>query len=166
MRLDKFSNPVFDSNDLFRALYQGVELSGDLYVDPDTDTKLLEQFSEVSIIPPLDEHQLSVEEFDEAMQSVWNMPSEYQNMDIESYLVQHSNKEHYERLMEELDEFKSRNMLNLLRWLKYFVDTCEKHNIVWGVGRGSSVASYVLYVIGVHSIDPIRYNLDWREFLR
>ena len=67
---------------------------------------------------------------------------------------------------EELDAFKARNMLDLLRWLKYFVDTCSKEGIVWGVGRGSSVSSYVLYLIGVHSIDPIKFNLDWREFLR
>ena len=35
-----------------------------------------------------------------------------------------------------------------------------------GVGRGSSVASYILYLIGVHRIDSIKYNLDWKEFLR
>jgi DNA polymerase-3 subunit alpha len=57
-------------------------------------------------------------------------------------------------------------MLDLLRWLKYFVDTARSNNIVWGVGRGSSVSSYVLFLIGVHKIDPIKYNLDWREFLR
>jgi DNA polymerase III alpha subunit len=57
-------------------------------------------------------------------------------------------------------------MLDLLRWLKYFVDTCEANNIVRGVGRGSSVASYVLYVLGVHQVDSVKYNLDWQEFLR
>jgi len=49
---------------------------------------------------------------------------------------------------------------------KYFVDTMQANNVVWGVGRGSSVASYVLYLIGVHKIDSIKYNLDWQEFLR
>jgi DNA polymerase III alpha subunit len=57
-------------------------------------------------------------------------------------------------------------MLDLLRWLKYFVDTAKQRNIIWGVGRGSSVASYVLYLIGVHKIDSIKYKLDWKEFLR
>jgi DNA polymerase III alpha subunit len=37
---------------------------------------------------------------------------------------------------------------------------------VWGVGRGSSVASYVLFLIGVHRIDSMKYNLDYKEFLR
>jgi DNA polymerase III alpha subunit len=39
-------------------------------------------------------------------------------------------------------------------------------NIVWGVGRGSSVASYALYLIGIHKIDPIKYNLSINEFFK
>jgi DNA polymerase III alpha subunit len=96
------------------------------------------------------------------------MPSEYKTLDIESWIwtqcppwdPQHT------RVTEELAAFKERNMMDLLRWLKYFVDTCNKNNVVWGIGRGSSVASYVLYLIGVHHIDSIKYNLEWQEFLR
>ena len=69
-------------------------------------------------------------------------------------------------LIEELEEFRERNMLDLLRVLKYTVDTLKTNSIVWGVGRGSSVASYVLFLLGVHKINSIQYNLDWREFLR
>jgi len=57
-------------------------------------------------------------------------------------------------------------MLPLLRYMCYLVDFMRGNDIVWGVGRGSSVASYILYLIGVHRIDSIAYNLDWREFLR
>jgi DNA polymerase III alpha subunit len=59
-----------------------------------------------------------------------------------------------------------RNLFQLLQYLKYLVDTMRKHNIVWGVGRGSSVASYVLYLIGVHKINSMYYDLDIEEFLR
>jgi len=72
----------------------------------------------------------------------------------------------YERAYEELKEFDERGMYNLLRYMIYLVDFMRENNIVWGVGRGSSVASYVLYLIGVHRIDSIQYGLDWREFLR
>ena len=57
-------------------------------------------------------------------------------------------------------------MFDLLRYLKYFVDTMRENNVVWGLGRGSSVASYVLYLIGVHKIDSMYYDLDVGEFLR
>ena len=69
-------------------------------------------------------------------------------------------------MSEELAEFKKRNMYPLLQFLVYLVDFMRENNIVWGVGRGSSVASYVLYAIGIHKINPIQYGLDWREFLR
>ena len=65
-----------------------------------------------------------------------------------------------------MESVLDRDMTDLLRYMVYLVDFMRENNIVWGVGRGSSVASYVLYLIGVHKINSIRYNLDWREFLR
>ena len=61
---------------------------------------------------------------------------------------------------------KKRDLVNLLKFLVYLVDIMRENNIVWGVGRGSSVASYVLYLIGIHKIDSIQYGLDWHEFMR
>ena len=48
----------------------------------------------------------------------------------------------------------------------YLVDIMQENKVIWGVGRGSSVASFVLYLIGIHKINPITHDLDWREFLR
>ena len=70
------------------------------------------------------------------------------------------------RVWEELDAYKERDMHDLLKYMIYLVNFMRENNIVWGVGRGSSVASYVLYLIGVHKIDSIQFGLDWREFLR
>jgi DNA polymerase III alpha subunit len=42
----------------------------------------------------------------------------------------------------------------------------QANRMIWGVGRGSSVASNVLYLLGVHRIDSMFYELDSREFLR
>ena len=95
------------------------------------------------------------------------MPKEYYDFDIEEHCLQKcTNKEQMQRVLDEMSEYKSRGMIPLLQWTKYFVDVCDTNNIVWGVGRGSSVASYVLFLIGVHQIDSIKYNLDWQEFLR
>lgn len=167
MRLDKYSNPVFDEQDLFDALYKGQMLSADIIVNPSSEVKKLEEVLEFRFSEPYPKNStVTISEFDYACQSNWFMPNEYKQMDIEEYLVLICPEENYQRLLDELEAFKARNMLDLLRWLKYFVDTCRAKNIVWGVGRGSSVASYVLYLIGVHKIDSIKYNLDWQEFLR
>jgi DNA polymerase III alpha subunit len=96
------------------------------------------------------------------------MPQQYKDLDIEQWIYDQSapwDPDHA-RIKMELAEFHNRNMIDLLRWLKYFVDTCRANNIVWGVGRGSSVASYVLYKLGVHQIDSMFYELDPTEFLR
>jgi DNA polymerase III alpha subunit len=168
MRLDQYSNPIFDENDLFEALYKGQQITNGIFVESNPNIKLLQDQSGLNFWPVLDSHGISVNEYDQTMQSVWNMPDEYKTLDIETWLTEQSLEKYPDctRLQEELEAYKARNMLDLLRWLKYFVDTCSKENILWGVGRGSSVASYVLYLIGVHSIDPIKYNLDWQEFLR
>ena len=69
-------------------------------------------------------------------------------------------------LVEEIQEYQQRNMINLCKFLIYLMDTCQQNDIVTGIGRGSSVSSLVLYLIGVHHIDPIKYNLNYKEFLR
>lgn len=166
MRLDKFSNPIFNDKDIFEALYKGATLSADMFVDVSEDVKNLEKISELKFWVPLDDYDISLEEYDYTLQTDWFMPEEYRNMDIEGYLVKLCPTENYQRLSEELQEYRERNMVDLLRWLKYFVDVCKQEGIVWGVGRGSSVASYVLFLLEIHVIDPVKYNLDWREFLR
>jgi DNA polymerase III alpha subunit len=165
MRLDKYSNPIFNEQDLFDALYKGYQFSVNdtVLVEERTDNfRQLEEQTGFKFLKPYETH-FEVKDYDHACQQVWNMPDEYKQMDIEQWLLDQCSNQ---RVQDELAEYKARNMLDLLRWLKYFVDTCRANNIVWGVGRGSSVASYVLFLIGVHKIDSIKYNLDWQEFLR
>lgn len=105
--------------------------------------------------------------FDQNNRLNWFMPEEYKNFDIENYILELAKSpQEKQRVESELDLFKSHAMMDVLQFLKYMVDTLRKNNIVWGVGRGSSVASYVLYLLGVHKVDSIKYNLDPTEFLR
>ena len=96
----------------------------------------------------------------------WFMPREYLEMDIEAYLVNQCPEENYDRLITELEAYQRRNLIPLLQQMKYIVDTLRKNNIVWGVGRGSSVASYVLFLLGVHRIDSVKYDLPLEEFFK
>jgi len=169
MKHDKYSNPIFDQDDVFNLIYQNYKFSVDnnLLVEKRTDDiKQLETQLGFKFLEPYETH-FEISDYDKACQSNWNMPEEYKLYDIVDWLYsQCKTSEQKDRVTEELKAFAERDMIMLLKWLKYFVDNCRKNNIVWGVGRGSSVSSYVLYIIGVHKIDPLRYNLDWQDFLR
>jgi DNA polymerase III alpha subunit len=96
----------------------------------------------------------------------WFIPNEYKQLDIEEFLVTHCPEQNYPRLVEDLALFKQNNMIPVLKTMKYVVDTLRVNNIVWGVGRGSSVSSYVLYLIGIHKIDSVKYALPIDEFFK
>jgi DNA polymerase III alpha subunit len=168
MRLDKYGQSIFDQQDIFNLIYENdLETLTDLIVENTVDIKQFNSLLNNSLTTTENlNYDQTINDFDLANQKQWFMPDDYKNMDVEGFLVDQCPKENYQRLIDELVEFRERNMLDLLRWLKYFVDICREKNIVWGVGRGSSVASYVLYLIGVHKIDSVKYNLDYKEFLR
>lgn len=96
----------------------------------------------------------------------WLMPKEYLDMDIEALLLDLCPKENRERIVQELGLYQKHNMIELLKAVKYLVDTFEKNGIVWGVGRGSSVASYALHLLGLHMIDSVKYKLPIEEFFK
>ena len=110
---------------------------------------------------------ITVEQFDNLNQSNWLMPEKYKTMDIAQYVLEQCNGEaELQRAGEELLLFQERDMFILLRYLKYLVDTMRENNIVWGVGRGSSVASFVLFLLGIHRINSLYYDLSIDEFLK
>ena len=159
MKINSSGQSVFDDNDIFELLYTNeLDILEKIIAESSQDVERLEFFSNLKI---QNSSQSNLKN-----QKEWLMPEEYKTFDIEGFLVHVCPKENYQRLIEELQEYRARNMLDLLRWLKYFVDVSKKHSIVWGVGRGSSVASYVLFLIGVHKIDSVKYKLNWKEFLR
>jgi DNA polymerase III alpha subunit len=106
-------------------------------------------------------------QFHLARQQHWHMPAQYQDLDIAAHVLSLcTTDEQLTRVAEELVLFQDQNLFELLKYLKYLTDVIQENRIVCGVGRGSSVASYVLYLLGVHRIDSIQYGLDIREFLR
>ena len=96
----------------------------------------------------------------------WFIPKEYQTLDIEEFIIKQCPEQNYQRVINELELFRKYNMLDVLRVMKYLVDTLRKNNIVWGVGRGSSVSSYCLFLIGIHKIDSVKYDLPISDFFK
>lgn len=169
MKSDIFSNPIFQEQDLIDLIYKNkLDLLGQVLMDDSDEIKKFKELSNLDLnIVDKTLYSIPREDFDKACQQDWFMPAEYKELDIEKWLIDRcTNSQELDRITEELAAFKNKNMLDVLRLLKYLVDTLREHKILWGVGRGSSVASYVLYKIGIHRIDSIKYNLDWKEFLR
>jgi DNA polymerase III alpha subunit len=168
MNTDKFGNVIYQEQDLFDLVYKNYTSFDELTVEPSDSISRFEQFAELNlkkIDPQL--YSIPTEEFDSAMQDDWFVPDDYKHFDVKRFCLERClDGDASIRVMEELKAFEDKNMMMLLRTLKYLVDTLRKNNVVWGVGRGSSVASYVLFLLEVHRIDSIKYNLDWREFLR
>jgi DNA polymerase III alpha subunit len=165
MLLDSYGNPIFQEHDIFNMLYKGqIEHIDQIFAEPTVEVQNL--FKNLGISPKHFGPYTDQRSFDEANQSDWFIPNDYYPNLVEMLYGMCSTTEQTDRVSEELEAFIEHNMLDLLYVLKYIVDTLRDNNVVWGVGRGSSVASYVLYLIGVHRIDSLKYNLDWHEFLR
>ena len=167
MLSDKFGNPIYQTSDLLELVYKDYTDFNEVVVEPTSEVEQFENFSEVllkKIDPTL--YNIDIPDFDHICQSDWFIPEEYKTVDIEELLFQRCPEENYQRLSEELVAFKERNMLHLLKVLNFLVDTFRENKVIWGVGRGSSVASYALFLLDIHRVDSVKYNLDWQEFLR
>lgn len=97
---------------------------------------------------------------------MWKMPKEYRELDVFEYVINKTPIENLDRVTTELLLYSEYNAENLLRYCVYLVDTFRKHNIMWGVGRGSSTASYVLFLINIHRIDSVKYDLPLSDFFK
>lgn len=169
---DKFGQVVFDGEGLFDLLYSGNTHIGGLPATQDDETVTYNKMSKLydradDRVEFYESPDITVEEFDQILINSWMMPEEYKSIDLwEKLSPKCSTQEELERLAVELTEFDNRHLNNLLRFMIYFVDTMRNNGIVWGVGRGSSVASYTLYLIGVNKINPIKFNISVDEFLK
>ena len=99
----------------------------------------------------------------------WNIPPKYNVINIEEYFLKIINDrlldyEYENRLNLELKEIKNRNLVDLFKCLIYVVNELKNNSIVWGVGRGSSCASLCLFLLGLHLIDPVKYDIPLSEF--
>lgn len=170
MRKSKFGELIFSENDLCNLLMQGHELDFKVCM-VDDDIKVHDLADILDNVPRFVKYNTkwdaeTVEHYDENRQKNWHMPQEYKDMDIAHYVLdQCQNDAELQRAGQEILLFVEYNLLDLLKYLKYLVDTMRENNVVWGVGRGSSVASFVLFLLGVHKINSLYFDLDINEFL-
>ena len=183
MKTDELGIPRFSNRDLIDMIYSGhADKVHVVLCDANDDVDKFNAAMEEQGMDPLQKYiPLDVDQktFDGVCQGEWFMPEEYKKIDVKDYLLEQLRikggfkdraraqvSKNWYRCLEELGEYEARDMIPLLQYMIYLVEFMHNNDIVWGVGRGSSVASYVLYLIGVHRINSIQYDLDWREFLR
>ena len=171
-RLDKFSRSQNCENTGIELLYNNRTLEDIEFIPTDDVNNFNNKCNELEVSPLklLADMGIDIETFHASMQSQWMIPEHYLNIDIDEYVVHklppEPTPEQINRVVEELEMYRARNLYPILRALIYIIDTMRKHEIVWGVSRSSSVASYVLYLLGIHKVDSLKYNLDIREFLK
>ena len=173
MKQNNFGELIYSDEDICDLLMQAHDIGSmknlliDSTVDLETAAVILENVPTFIRYDEQTAGSISKEEFDHRNQTTWFMPQEYKQLDIAEYIVGLcETQEELQRVGQELLLYQERNLFDLLRYLKYLVDLMRENRLIWGVGRGSSVASYVLYLLGVHRIDSMYYDLDPSEFLR
>lgn len=167
MHSDDYGQLIFEEKDLLDIYYNDPEKNLErVLINFDLPANNLD----IKNFPKLIKYNLtntSLNEFDKSLQSNWRMPDSYKNLDIAKWVLdQCKNNSELQRAGKELLLFQERNMFHMLQYLKYLVDTMKENNIVWGVGRGSSVSSFVLYLIGIHRINSLYYDLPIEEFIK
>lgn len=158
------SECIYSEDECFELLYNGCDLSEIIFTKSD-DFK--SKYEELYFEPFLEQIEDISDTCHEKRSKTWFIPEEFKHIDIEKYISELCVTDiEKERVNQELELYKQRNLLPMLQFIIFFVSYLRKNNHIWGVGRGSSVNSYVLYLIGLHKIDSIKYNLDINDFLR
>ncbi len=164
---DKFGQYIYNENDVLDLVMREIDIEHTNLLVTELDTKQLNNAFGTITTTEYTEPTETLSEFDTNNQKNWYMPDDYKQLDIAEYVLSLcTTQEELQRCGIELLMYQDRNLFNLLRYLKYLVDTMKENNIIWGVGRGSSVSSYILYKMEVHKVDSMFYNLDVGEFLR
>ena len=168
MKSDIYGQQIFTENELCLLYLQDpLRTIKYAFVEKDINFDDILQLENIPELIKYTDPKVSIEDFDNDNQSRWHLPVDYANMDIAKYVLDKCTSEaELQRAGEELLLFQERDMFTLLKYLKYLVDTMRKNNIVWGVGRGSSVASFVLFLLEIHRINSLYYDLSIDEFLK
>ena len=175
MKTDNLGVPRFTNQNLIDMIYSGNASKCHVVLcEPSDDIDKFNSAMEEQGLGTLQKYiplDVDKKQFDSVCQSEWLMPDTYKQLNVVQWIydaqyLRHHNEKRMRRIQAELKEYEKYGMYDLLRYLIYLVDFMRENNIVWGVGRGSSVASYVLYLIGIHKVDSFKHNLDYKEFLR
>ena len=166
-----YGQAILESEHLRELLLQGKNISH-LNVIFDEDIELYKEFQqellkEETVFLSAPDELLTFDDFHKQRADEWIFPEKYQKVDVHEWLLDKcKTQEQIERVNLEYSMYEERDLIMLLRLFIYLIDYMRSKEHIWGVGRGSSVSSYVLFLIGVHRVDSLRYNLDIKDYLK
>jgi len=132
---DHYRVPSCRDADVFESLY---------------DVNITSDLTEPTIIPTVQE--ASGEEI-ERLLTILDTPRDNTPVDL-----------HVKRVDMEMEFYNENDKIDFLCSLLRVIDKFNETGVVWGVGRGSSCASYILYLMRVHDVNSIKFNIPFREF--
>lgn len=171
-QIDRYGNTILTADQFTRACLCGMDPSDGVYVtELNADIRQYNRYVDKKISTYPDSVVLPDTAFN------WVIPAEYQSIKLNTYIANKLSTEvvdmsatevdsRIQRVQLELNLVKKHQLTDLFRCLIYIIDRLTESKQVWGLGRGSSVASYVLYLIGVHDIDSVYFNIDPLEFFK
>ena len=169
IKINETGDCIYTEQDVIELLYSNPELdiSKLFFEDPTQyNSSIKNTGADLSTLSKVPKRPTPIL-FDEQMINKWYMPDEYYQIDVKKYLLDKcQTQEERDRIEQEYILFEKKKFIRVLQFLIYFIDILREKNVVWGVGRGSSVASFCLFLIGVHKINPLQYDLNITEFLR
>lgn len=169
LNVDDWGRVVVGCDAAIEVLMSGRDLTA-LYVEASPE---LLRFNEVcarfdkpeEMISPATTPDQSPEAYHAERSQQWLSPIEHESL-WDGLLAKCQTAEERRRFVLELEEFNKRGMLPVLAQLHGMIQRLDEAGVVRGVGRGSSVASFILFLMDVHFINPMLYDLDVSEFLK
>lgn len=103
------------------------------------------------ITPQPNDHAHTDAEYDFVVDRIMGSPRfEYENSCLE-------------RIQTEMEFFVRTENVKFLVYLINLIDRFKKEGVIWGVGRGSSCSSYIMYLLEVNDINPLKYKIPFNE---
>ena len=171
LAVNRYGQAILSSDHLRELLLQGKNISH-LNAVLDDEIELFQKY-QTELLPVgvtfLDapEEILTFDEFHQKCADDWIFPKTYQNIDVRSWLLDKCKTEaEINRVNTEYAMYEERDLIMLLRLFIYLISYLREKKYIWGVGRGSATSSFCLYLIGVHRVNSILYNLDIKDFLK
>lgn len=148
---------IIEPESIADLLLNGVTPDKILTTEISEEVELFNQMSDVKI-------DLYDENKEVKLDFSWQLPQKYLELDLIEYFSHFITPKNEERICEELELVMKFQIENEMRTIIYVVDILKDKKVVFGVGRGSSCASYLLYCIGIHQVDCLKYDIPASEF--